>query len=168
MDQAPRVDVFKSDADLGERFKVGFPGVSAAVSVFFPAGIREEADKGFTQVQTLDMFEGDIGQRAFRLIFLLLEEGTEELEVFGRKARFLEDIGAGKHPELADLGKVGVAQAPQGEEFLARGLQRVVVFNLEELEGCRAYIMAVVQHLEYAALLMAGQCPLVFPATEKE
>jgi hypothetical protein len=43
-----------------------------------------------------------------------------------------------------------------------------VVFNLKELEGCRTYIMAVVQHLEYAALLMAGQCPLVFPSIEKE
>ena len=162
------MDVFKPDADLGERFKVGFPGAGAVVSVFFPSAIREEADKGFTQVQSLDMFEGDIGQGALRLIFLFLEEGAEELEVIGRKARFLEGVRAGKYPELADLGKVGVAQTPQGEEFLARSLQRVVVFNLKELEGCRAYIMTVVQHLEYAALLMAGQCPLVFPATEKE
>ena len=138
------MDVFKSDADLGERFKVGFPGVGSAVSVFLSVGIREEADKGFTQVQPLDMFEGDIGQGVFRLVFLLLEEGAEELEVFGRKASFLEGIGAGKHTELADLGKIGMAQAPQGEKFLARSFQRIVVFNLKELEGCRAYIVAVV------------------------
>ena len=72
------------------------------------------------------MFKGDVGQGAFIWILLGVDEGGERLQVGGFQPGLREEPGAGKNSELSDLGNIGMAQAPEGEELLPGGFGRLL------------------------------------------